>query len=171
MKRITLFLFVAIATMAVSAQNTYVGGSLGLWRNDDDDVTSFLISPEIGFNLNDKWALGTALMYAHVGGEKDSGDGFVVAPYTRFSFYQNESIRLFVDGGFGFATSKVKGGDSSNGCEVGLKPGIAISLNKKMSLVAKYGFLGYRDNYVVGENGYGLGLKNEELSFGFFFTF
>ena len=34
MKKIVLFLFVAIATLSVKAQDLYMGGTVGLWRND-----------------------------------------------------------------------------------------------------------------------------------------
>ena len=43
MKKIVLFLFVAIATLSVKAQDLYMGGTVGLWRNDDANTTSFKI--------------------------------------------------------------------------------------------------------------------------------
>jgi hypothetical protein len=76
-----------------------------------------------------------------------------------------------VDGGFGFSTQKVKGFDSVNGFEIGFKPGIAIKLNSKFSAVAKCGFLGYRDDYMTGDNGYGFAFTSEDLSFGFHYEF
>lgn len=39
MKKIVLFLFVAIATLSVKAQDLYMGGTVGLWRNDDANTT------------------------------------------------------------------------------------------------------------------------------------
>lgn len=77
---------------------------------------------------------------------------------------------VFVDGGFGFATTKVKdGGDAVNGFEIGLKPGIAIKLNQHFSLVAKCGFLGYKDDYMG--NGFGFSASSEDLTFGFHYEF
>ena len=81
--------------------------------------------------------------------------GFAIAPFARYSFYENKIVRLFVDMGMGFSTVKVKDGDSTNGFEIGLKPGIEIKLNNKFSLVSKLGFAGYRDDYYKGENGFG----------------
>ena len=171
MKKIVVFLFVAMATLMVNAQDIYVGGSLGLWHNHDADATSFTLTLEVGYNLNDNWALGVTLAYAH--GEVNSAcvNKFGLAPYARYSFYQNKVVRLFVDGGFGFSTSKVKHHDAVNGFEIGVKPGIAIKLNKSFSLIAKCGFLGYRDDYMVGDNGYGFGFTSEDLSFGFHYEF
>ncbi len=131
MKKIVLFLFVAIATLSVKAQDLYMGGTVGLWRNDDANTTSFKLAPEIGYNLSEQWALGVELQFNHEYKEHISTNTFAIAPYARFSYYENKIVRLFVDGGFGFATTKVKdGGDAVNGFEIGLKPGIAIKLNQ-----------------------------------------
>lgn len=73
----------------------------------------------------------------------------VLAPYVRYSYYENKVVRLFLDGGIGI--SSVKYGDNSEGgFELGIKPGLAIKLNNHFSLVAKCGFLGYRDDYAYG---------------------
>ena len=65
MKKIVLFLFVAIATLSVKAQDLYMGGTVGLWRNDDVNTTSFKLAPEIGYNLSEQWALGVELQFNH----------------------------------------------------------------------------------------------------------
>lgn len=170
MKKIVLFLFVAIATLSVKAQDLYMGGTVGLWRNDDANTTSFKLAPEIGYNLSEQWALGVELQFNHEYKEHISTNTFAIAPYARFSYYENKIVRLFVDGGFGFATTKVKdGGDTVNGFEIGLKPGIAIKLNQHFSLVAKCGFLGYKDDYMG--NGFGFSASSEDLTFGFHYEF
>ena len=84
---------------------------------------------------------------------------------------ENKVVRLFIDGGLGFSTQKVKGLDSVNGFEIGFKPGIAIKLNDKFSVLAKCGFLGYRDDYMDTESGYGFGFTSEDLSVGFHYEF
>lgn len=66
MKKIVLFLFVAIATLSVKAQDLYMGGTVGLWRNDDANTTSFKLAPEIGYNLSEQWALGVELQFNHM---------------------------------------------------------------------------------------------------------
>ena len=38
MKKIVLFLFVAIATLSVKAQDLYMGGTVGLWRGSGDRI-------------------------------------------------------------------------------------------------------------------------------------
>ena len=170
MKKIVFFLFATMLVASVKAQ-VYVGGTVGLWHNDDLDATFFKLEPEVGYNLSEKWAVGGVLAFAHGKTDGSKYNAFALAPYARYSYYENKIVRLFVDGGFGFSTQKVKGADSVNGFEIGFKPGIAIKLNSKFSAVAKCGFLGYRDDYMTGDNGYGFAFTSEDLSFGFHYEF
>ena len=170
MKKIVIFLFVVMIALSIKAQ-IYVGGTVGLWHNEDADATSFALSPEIGYNLNEKWAVGGILNFVHTKVDGIKANAFALAPYARYSFYENKIVRLFIDGGLGFSTKKIKEHDSVNGFDIGFKPGIAIKLNDKFSLIGKCGFLGYRDDYVVGDNGYGFAFTSEDLSFGFHYEF
>ena len=170
MKKIGLFLFVVLATLSVKAQ-VYMGGEISLWHNDDADATTLALSPVVGYNFNEKWAVGGNLMFLHQEKEDISSNGFALAPYARYSYYENKVVRLFIDGGLGFSTYKVEDSDNINGFEIGFRPGIAVKLNKHFSLLAKCGFLGYRDDYMYGENGYGFSFTSEDLSFGFHYEF
>lgn len=63
-----LFLLVVIVMAAISAsaqEGIYLGGGISLWRNNDLDKTSFSITPDVGYNLSEKWAVGVELAYAH----------------------------------------------------------------------------------------------------------
>ena len=170
MKKIVLLLFVAVATLSVSAQDMYVGGSVGLWRNSDKNETSFTLAPEVGYNLSEKWALGVELNYTHQY-HGIATNAFGIAPYARYSFYENKAVRLFVDGGFGFVTSKQEHVDAVNGFQIGFKPGIAVKLNKQFSLVAKCGFLGYQDDYMESGSAFGFDMSSENLTLGFHYEF
>lgn len=170
MKKIVMLLFAVMAALSVKAQ-VYVGGEISLWHNDDADATTFVLSPEAGYNFNEKWAVGGNLMFMHRENDKISTNGFALAPYARFSYYENKVVRLFIDGGFGFSTYGVEDADNVNGFEIGFHPGIAIKLNKRFCLTAKCGFLGYRDDYMFGEDGYGFAFTSEDLSFGFHYEF
>ena len=52
---------------SVSAQDWYVGGSLGLKvysdSNEGEEQSWFSLNPEVGYNLSDKWAVGTRLKF------------------------------------------------------------------------------------------------------------
>lgn len=170
MKKIVIILFVAMTALSMKAQ-VYVGGTVGLWHDDDADATVFALSPEVGYNLSERWAIGGVLTFIHKNNNDIKKTGFALAPYARYSYYENKIVRLFVDGGFGFSTYKIKEMDAVNGFEIGFKPGIAVKLNEHFSLVAKCGFLGYRDDYMSGDNGYGFNFTSEDLSFGFHYEF
>lgn len=81
-------------------------------------------------------------------------------------------IRLFVDGEVGFSTTKLEEepyryDDRTNGYSIGLKPGISLKLTDRCFLIAKFGFIGYRDDYVSeASNGFGIDLSGENLFFG-----
>lgn len=87
-------------------------------------------------------------------------------------------VNLFLDGGFGFATYKIKGNDSSdNAWEVGIKPGLSVNLTEKLSFVSHVGFFGYRDaddsviEDVFGEKGFGFDLNASQITFGLLWNF
>lgn len=98
-----LFLLVVIVMAAISAsaqEGIYLGGGISLWRNNDLDKTSFSITPDVGYNLSEKWAVGVELAYAHNGYDGEdaiSTNAFALAPYARYSFYENKIVRLFLD--------------------------------------------------------------------------
>ena len=143
-------MILAVASLTAGAQ-VYVGGEVGLWRNwkDAANTTNFTIKPEVGYNLNEKWAVGTTLGYIYSYDQGEKTNAFTVAPYARYTFVKLGNVNLFLDGGFGFATYKVKSaegvkGDAQNAWEVGIKPGVSVSLTEKLSFIAHVGFLGYR---------------------------
>lgn len=176
MKKIVMLLFTVMVACSVKAQ-VYLGGTVSFWHNDDADATNFVLAPEVGYNFSEKWAVGAVLEFAHSkvveNDFKLKGNAFALAPYARYSYYENKLVRLFVDGGLGFSTYKVEDMDAVNGFEIGFRPGISIKLNKNFNLVAKCGFLGYRDDYNgnSSSNGYGFAFTSEDLSFGFHYEF
>ena len=162
MKKIVLVCIVAIMATAAQAQ-IYVGGTLGFssvkTENSDAELktTTIKLLPEIGYELDENWSIGTVVGYQYSKTGDLKTNTFTIAPYARYSFLQSDLIKLFVDGGFGFSTAKVKGSDAANSC-----------------LVAKYGFLGYsQDETPMGTKtkNFGLDLDTDELSFGFHYIF
>ena len=174
MKKMLLILAVMMVSLAAQAQEICLGGGISLWRNNDIDKTSFSITPDVGYVLSKEWALGSEFAYAHEGvDEGASANSFAIAPYARYSFFENKVIRLFLDMGFGFSTYKVKHQDAENGFEIGVKPGLAIKLDHHFSFVSKIGFAGYRDDYRghKNNNGFGVDLEGEHISIGIEYEF
>lgn len=190
MKKILAFVAVAIMTLSASAQNWYVGGSLGVGKvttgDGDDKVSTTAVSvlPEVGYNLNENWAVGTTIGVTHTSTEGHKYTAFGIAPYARYTYFRADIVSLFVDGGFGFSTGKNKYKDddveisskSTNTFEIGFKPGVALTVNEKFGFVAHVGFLGYRGANkaakAAGEpEAWGLSLKGDDLSIGFYYNF
>ena len=175
-----MLVVVLMAALLSYAQEMYLGGGISLWRDCDADINSFSISPDFGYNLNERWAIGAELAYAHEGTyyynegkDRISShvNSFAIAPYARYSFYENKIVRLFIDMGLGFSTSKAEHRDAVNGFEIGLKPGLAIKLNDSFSFITKVGFAGYRDDYFRGSDGFGVTLDGENISIGIDYEF
>ena len=171
MKKGLLLVVVMLATIAVKAQDIYVGGSLNVWRNSTGNTTSFKIAPEIGYNFNETWALGAELDYSHNYDGGVTKNSVFVAPYIRWSYCETGAVRLFLDGTAAVGFVKVKDGDTSKAGQVGLRPGIAVKLNDHFSFIAKYGFLGYRRNINTLGDSFGLQLTSEDLLIGFHYAF
>lgn len=170
----------SVASFDTFAQSTgYIGGNVGVWHDETADATSAAIAPEFGINLNNRWAIGTTIGYAYVGSEGAHNNSFVFAPYARFTYFRTGIVSLFVDGGFDMAFGRTSyKGDKSDGsayCGIGFKPGIAINLNDRFSLVAKLGEFGFHLANDAAEDagmhkGYGLDLYNR-VNFSFYYNF
>lgn len=171
MKKSLLLVVVLLATLAVKAQEVYVGGSFNVWRNSTMNTTSFKIAPEIGYNFNETWALGAELGYAHNYVKGASANTYSFVPYIRWTFCENDIVRLFLDGTAGIEATKIKDGDTVKAGLVGIRPGIAVKLNDHFSFVAKYGFLGYQRNVSGNGDSFGVDLSSENLSLGFHYNF
>ncbi|MDR1223785.1 MAG: porin family protein [Tannerella sp.] len=175
-KLLLLFFVICAAAPAVNAQ-LYAGGSLSAWVKDinSEETATVTFLPEAGFAISDRWAFGTVLGYTHRYTRNDrdikvTTQTFEFAPYARFSFYRTERVRLFVDGGFSLYSNKAGEADRTNTFSAGLKPGIALNLSEKISLIAKVGFLGF-DRFNEDDRAYGFTIDGNGLSLGAYYAF
>ena len=184
MKKIFFFVLVAMMTMTVNAQ-VYVGGGVGFQTTSQDgnSETFFKLVPEIGYNLDENWAVGIAVGYGEHKTTLKSGNlkttakvkAFEIAPYARYTFAKFDKVNLFVDGTVDYLHTD-NAGDKNNTFSIGLKPGVAVNLNDKLSFVAHAGFLGYqnsKDDYegAKAANTFGFDLDGSNLSFGVYYNF
>ncbi len=171
MKKLMLLAVVAFLACSASAQNWYIGGSVGYNHTEVNGIDGdrFTIIPEVGYNFSEKFAVGGTIGYAW---EKDNYNTFTIEPYARYTFFRtdNELLSLFVDGGFGVGIISPEVGDSEAIWNIGIKPGLAINITKQFSLVAHIGFLGYKDYKAAGKE-YGFNLDGNDISFGFYYNF
>ena len=181
MKKIVLTALVCVMAMVANAQNFYVGGSLGFWdyNNDDVDASTYTLAPEIGYKLNSDWAIGAQLAYTHVKAGDAKSDAYGIAPYARYTFLHAGMVDLFVDGAVEYVKADSDDVDGSI-FSIGFHPGLAINLSDNFSLVSRIGFLGYNDvddevssfaSSMGYSHGYGLNFNAANISFGFYYNF
>ena len=155
-----------VATLAANAQ-VYVGGGINFSSSkpayvkvdgvsEPDATTKFGILPEVGYKLDDKLSVGIALGYEHSKQGDVKTNGFSIAPYARYTFVKWNNIGLFGEAQFAYSNKKetesVDMGDGktmdvdkkSNGWSLGVRPGISIDLNEKLTFITKFGWLGYK---------------------------
>lgn len=185
MKKLLLLAAAAIISLGAAAEDfdldmskVYVGGNIGVWHNQGNKTTSATILPEVGYNINDTWTVGTQIGYQYIGDKHAHNNSFVFTPCARWTYYKAGMVSLFVDGGVDFYLGNTAwdGGhsDASVGFGVGFKPGVALNVHKNVSVVAHFGFLGYKGANDAGKEfypqGFGFDFSNA-LNFGFYYNF
>lgn len=198
MKKIFMIAVMAVATLSANAQ-IWVGGNLGFNTSKDkvkvDNVTvdntstSFYIAPEIGYNLDDDWAVAVRLGYSHNPsyaidlddyGYTGRANSFEINPYVRYKFVKAGNFYAFIDGGIAFATTHLNGMgdyvDNIKGLSIGFNPGIAYNVSPKVTLVAHIGDLSYNRIWTkageskLSRDSFNLNLTNS-ISFGAYVNF
>lgn len=169
MKKIFTAVVALFVASSVSAQ-VYVGGGFGIgsakYKNGEttEKNTTYKLLPEIGYRLNDKWAAG---LVAGWQGTDNGNKSVTVNPYARYTALHSKYIDVFCDGTVGYG--HVNGvGDTY---QVGLKPGVAINLNKRLSFVTHVGFIGYNQSSERTDHGkykskeWGVDLDSNNITF------
>ena len=172
MKKLFLLFFVVCATVSVNAQ-LYVGGALSAWMSETKTAETVTVKflPELGFSISNRWAFGSVLGYTRKGVDGEiTSETFEFTPYARFFFYRTELVRLFVESGFSIYSNKTGKADPEVTLSTGFKPGVSFDLSERVSLVAKFGFLGYRQ-YSEDHYDFGFSAEGNGLSLGVFYTF
>lgn len=175
MKKIFLSLMVMVAAVAANAQ-IWVGGSLGFRTYDAqsarDTETTFKIAPEVGYDLSEDLSIAIGLGYESKS-LKDVDDAqttISVNPYARYKFLKAGNFNVFLDGGFAFK-SEDNGANKNNAWLIGVRPGVAYSINENFSVVAHLGDgLVYRGGDNKIQNGIALDIANG-LSFCVYYAF
>ncbi len=168
---------VAVAMATTMNAQWYVGGTVGYNytkdKNTDVKSNTFVITPELGYNLNEKWAVGMKIGYAYNKVDDAKSNEFVVNPYARYTFVKLDKVNFFVDGGFEYNYVKVED-DSANGFGISFKPGVAVNLNEKVSFVAHVGNFGWssaKAKNAKSVQSVDLGLNLTSVDFGLYYNF
>ncbi len=171
MKKMFLMAIMAICAVSANAQ-VWIGGNLGydFDKNNDVKTHALSISPEIGYNLSDKWAIAANLDYTY--GKVVNGGSvntFTINPYARYTFAKAGMASFFVDGGIEGGVQKVENFDAEGVFGIGFQPGVALQISPKVCLVTKLGYLGYR--HTDDHDRFGFGVNNETITFGAYYAF
>ena len=176
MKKILMTL-VAVAMATTMNAQWYAGGGVGFQSvsYDGNSETQFTILPEIGYNLDDKMAVGATFGYGEVSNDHHKTKTFIVAPYLRYKLLEFDKVNFFVDGGIAYRSVDYES-YKNNTFQIGVKPGVAVNLNDKLSFVSHFGFLGYQTSKddtdgAKAVNTIGLSVDASALSFGLYYNF
>jgi len=177
MKKFLMTIAAAFVAVSMSAQ-VYVGGEIGIASEKfggGDAETTYKFIPEIGYSLNDEWAVGVKIGYQKGKADltnSEAYDGispreqFVISPYARYTFFKSNLVSAFVDGGLDIAS--IKDGDTV--FNIGLRPGVAVNLTKELSFVTHVGFVGYK-SYTSDNTKIGVDLNGNNVTFGLYYNF
>ena len=177
MKKIILSAIIAACAITANAQ-TWIGGELGFnsttYKSGDvkETVSNVTISPEIGYNLNENWAVAAKIEFSHFE-DGNTGNSVGFNPYVRYTFAKTGNLSFFIDGGLFWTNIHYKGDDkNANNFGIGFNPGLAYSISKKVSLVAHIGDFSYNHYkfYDTKIDRFNLGLDNS-ISFGAYVAF
>jgi hypothetical protein len=142
MKPIKLFfiatlLFTGVANAQITKGNWMVGGnvSFAYSTNDTNSNSTIILSPNIGYFIIDKLALGSVLNYNYSKSKNDSGTGLYkssnLGPFIRYYVLNEEKkVNVFFETSYNFNLQK---GDFKNDV-FGAKAATVFFLNSSVGL-------------------------------------
>lgn len=133
MKKLFITL-IAVLAMSFSAKaQFYVGGSFGLrvFSVSGSTSSSFVLSPEFGYDFNDKIAAGGLVELAV------SPFAFNVNPYFRWKFAKINTTKFFTD-----VMASLGSSNDTFVWGATLRPGISFDITRKVSFVTRVAALG-----------------------------
>lgn len=146
MKKILMTLAAVAVATTMNAQ-VWFGGQIGFTQdhvsNSKVSTNDLFVKPEIGYNLDDKFAVAVALGYQYQGTTGVAHTNtWSIQPYLRYTFVKAGNFAAFIDGGLTYSTAHEKGlKKNTNSLGVFVKPGIAYNVSEKVTLVAHLGNL------------------------------
>lgn len=118
-----------------SQAQVFVGGTGRIGYADD--IFLFAVVPEVGYEFNEKWAVGAGLGLNM--GKDGSNTVFQGAaePFVRFTPWQNKHVAFDVK-----AMAELGFQDYLVGAEIGLRPSVRFFLNQHLDVTVDFGIIG-----------------------------
>ena len=154
MKKILMTLAAVAVATTMNAQ-IWAGGELGFSTKHNNGAEgnekTFTVAPEIGYNLDDNFAVAIKFGYAHTNPNKygEITNKWSINPYVRYTFVKAGNFSAFVDGGVNWSTEHAQGDKKNeNAFGININPGIAYNVSDKVTLAAHFGEgLYYKHNW------------------------
>ena len=170
MKKIFLTFAFVVATFISMQAQVWLGGSVNAQLNKD--FKTFSIAPDVGYCFpNNPFSVACAIEYEGWFYNMDGvySHSLTVSPYLRYDICDiEERFFLFVD-----LVSDVDALELSF-FDIGLSPGVSMSISDHWSAEFSYGFLGYRweklTDQEIGHN-FELDFKTAAAEFGIYYSF
>lgn len=164
MKKIIILLLMTLPFFTVNAQ-IWLGGEIGVSTNKttlgNDQMNSsscIEIAPEVGYSLNERWAIALLIGYAHLNNHEvqlidittmGNCNQLSIKPFVRYTILHSDNVSLFIDGGIHYSALYKSGYDSPlNDLGIGIRPGVSLALGKTVSLVGHLGNIGYDHSWM-----------------------
>lgn len=135
------FMFVA----AFANAQFYVGGGIGFKESKsitDEKTQTFTFSPELGYYVNDKLAVGATLSFTT---QKDTYTEYSLEPYIRYNFFKSGDFSIFADAFVAVGNIDIENDDTHFAWGAGVSPGISYNFTKHFTALAHIGLLSYMD--------------------------
>ena len=181
MKKIFFTALLALAVVSVSNAQWYAGGSLGFDYNSFgadgvDDVTTFTITPRVGYMLNDRMSVGLNAEFTYAA-NKDMV--WAVAPFFRYELARWNKLALQMDAGIDVRGFSPDQGDGWTAIGVFVSPALTYDFTSRLSIettcnLFRFGFdynLDSEDMHIgLGVNGRSF-YNRENFTFGVYYKF
>lgn len=133
MKKVLVSLAMACATTAQA--QVFLGGTGRIGYTNDVFVLGMV--PEVGYEINEKWAVGVGLGMNMAAAEGDSEVLGVAEPFVRFTPWQNKHVAFDIK-----AMAEMEFQNCLYGAEIGLRPSVRFFLNKHLDATVDFGIVG-----------------------------
>lgn len=168
MKKLVLLATLFVAVSSIASAQYWVSGGFSYTSSEeanDDKSSSFVITPRLGYELNDKWSIGGGIGYSS-SSEKNGNDEvnrslFEIAPFARYKIASLSKFNFQAEAvlAFGFGSSEyINNGTvvsepdlSSTGFSIA--PVIGYEINEKWTLETTINLFGLNYQTYTEEEG------------------
>ncbi|MBQ9284695.1 MAG: hypothetical protein IJ209_00195 [Bacteroidaceae bacterium] len=153
MKKLLFVVLLFVGFCANASAQFFVSGSASfVYRNENFGMT---ILPGVGYEFNDRWAVGAGLGLTYFGEEAKG----LTNPYVRFNCWNNKLVFVDLKG-----TTEISFGQGDANAFIGLRPSLRLAVNNHLQLSADMGLLGVDIDNDPATPAFGVGISGIDLT-------